>query len=405
MARMTFRLTAPRDTLSVRDLEASARRALPDMVWAYVNSGAEDLVTLTGNVDAWQSWRLPQRVLTGVDEITLATRLAGVDVDLPVLLAPTGLTGLTHWQGEVAAARAAEARGTRAVLSMAASYLPEEVVAATRQRHHFQLYPWRDEAQDPYRLVDATIDRVAGLGFTSLFVTVDTPIPGNREVERRRGIGIDPVLTPRRILDAARRPRWSLGFLRHRRVGIRLLTPNHGLRHALRAADRHAQLLSPHFDWASLEHVRRRWDGPLYVKGILDPDDALRAVDSGADGIVVSNHGGRQMDSALATGHALGPVVDAVGGRCEILVDGGIRRGADIVKALCLGADGVLIGRAYLYGLAVAGQTGVEQVLDVLATEMRRVMTFMGVADVRGLHQGLLLPPTGQGRVTPGAPV
>lgn len=392
MGGIRFRLVPPRDTLAVKDYERSARRALPDMVWAYISSGAEDLSTLNDNVNAYKAWHLPQRALAGVPDVSLATTIASVDLSTPILLAPTGLTGLTHWQGEIAAARAAERRGTRAIISMAASYLPEEVAAATEQRHFFQLYPWRDPEGDGYRLVDSTVDRVEELGYRALFVTVDAPTVGNREIERRRGIGIEPVLTPRRLLDAARRPRWSYRFIRHRRFGIRLLTPHSGIRHALSAARRQLQLMTPDFDWIDLQRLRRRWDGPLFVKGLLDPVDAVRARDLGVDGVVVSNHGGRQLDGARPTLEALPAIAEAVGDNCQVLLDGGIRRGSDIVKALCLGADAVLIGRAYLYGLAVDGQCGVEAVLDVLREEVVRVMTFMGVADVRELSASHLIP-------------
>jgi L-lactate dehydrogenase (cytochrome)/(S)-mandelate dehydrogenase len=385
-----YRLFQSHTPASVPEFRRAARRALPRMVWSYVDSGAEDLVTLNANRGAFQRWSLRQRVLSGAYPRDLRTQVAGITLDLPVILAPTGATGLTHWTGELGAARAAEAAGTRAVLSTAASYTPEEVARGTTADHFFQLYPWTDDSGDSRALSQSIINRVRASGFHALFLTVDVPVPGNREVEKRRGLTLPPVLTPARMLNAALRPRWWVPFVRHRRFGSRLLF--HEGDSAVASTERTFNLLRPDLSWDDLAWVRERWDGPLYIKGILDPDDAERAVDLGAEGVVVSNHGGRQLDGAIASLDALPGIAARVGDRAQVLLDGGIRRGADVVKALCLGADAVLIGRAYLYGLAARGPAGVTGVLEILRAEMTRTMTMMGVGSVAELGPGHLLP-------------
>jgi isopentenyl diphosphate isomerase/L-lactate dehydrogenase-like FMN-dependent dehydrogenase len=392
MHSFAYRVRASRAPLSVADYRRRARQALPAMVWSYLEGGAEDEVTLGANRLAFSRWRLRQRVLTGTAEVDLATTVAGTRVAAPILLAPTGLTGLVHWTGEPAAARAAEAFGTRAIISTAASYTPEEVAAATRASHFFQLYPWQRPGSGHRSFAQSLLDRVEEAGFTTLVVTVDTPTYGNRERERRHGMGLPPVLTPGRIFDAARRPRWWLPMLRHRRVGLRILEDDDTFAAVMRSANLHRQLLRPDLRWSDLEWLRGRWSGQLFVKGILDATDAATAVSLGADGVVVSNHGGRQLDGLPASLDALPPIVDRIGDHAEILLDGGIRRGSDIVKAICLGARAVLVGRPFLYGLAAAGQTGVEAVLRILSAEMERTMILMGAERVAVLDRSWVLP-------------
>lgn len=382
MRGFSYRWRAGSAALSVADHRRRAARVLPAMVWAYLEGGADDEVTCRANRSAFARRQLHQRVLRGTSNAGLGTTVAGVELALPILLAPTGLSGLIHWTGEPAAARAAEAAGIRAVLSTAASYTPEEVAAATREAHLFQLYPWRGSGRDPHTFTRSVLDRVRAAGFHALVVTVDSSTYGNRERERHAGMGLPPVLTPARILDAGRRPRWWLAALRHRRLGLRILEDDPSFAGAVRSASLHQQLLRPDLSWDDLAWVRDHWTGPLLVKGIMHPDDAARAVDIGADGIVVSNHGGRQLDGVPASLDALPAVAERVGNRAEVLLDGGIGRGSDIVKARCLGARAVLLGRAHLYGLASGGQAGVEDVLRILREEMVRTMTLMGVHHV-----------------------
>lgn len=375
---------------SVADYRALAARRVPCMAWAYLERGAESEVTLAANRSAFSRWSLRQRVLTGTAAVELGVELAGVRLSMPILAAPTGLSGLAHPRGEPAIARAAERKGTRAVVSTAASYSIEEVAQATAEPHFFQLYPGPLGTD----LTERFIERAGRSGYAGLIVTVDTPAVGNREAERRAGMGEVPVLTPASVLSAMRRPRWCYGFLRDGRVVARNFVDAAGARAGVEAVKRHAKVVRPDLVWDDVKRMRDSWEGPFLIKGILDPDDAARALALGADGIVVSNHGGRQLDGALATLDALPPIVDRVGGRLAVLLDGGIRRGADVVKALCLGATAVLVGRPCLYGLGANGQAGVEGVFEILRAELERTLLLMGVGDVAALGRDCLLPAT-----------
>jgi L-lactate dehydrogenase (cytochrome)/(S)-mandelate dehydrogenase len=362
------------------------------MVWAYVDGGAEDLTTLRANREAFERWCLRSHVLTGKEATDLGVEVAGVPLSLPVLLAPTGITGISHWTGELGAAQAAERTGTRAILSTAASYSIEEVAGGTQQDHFFQLYPWADATTGARALTESFIDRAKRAGFAALFVTVDVPIHGNREGERKRGMGTPPILTPSRIASAAIRPKWWYGFFRHQRMSARNLVDEGGVKAAVRSVRAQYRWMRPELDWTDFAWMREQWSGPLFIKGVLDADDAARAVDLGAEGIVVSNHGGRQLNGAVASLDALPAIARRVNGQAEILLDGGIRRGSDIVKALCLGAKAVCVGRPYVYGLAARGPGGVEHVLRILREEMSRAMTLMGVDRLEDLDRSWLLP-------------
>jgi L-lactate dehydrogenase (cytochrome)/(S)-mandelate dehydrogenase len=388
MAAFSYRLrAAPRPT-SVADYRRRARRRVPRMAWAYLDRGAESETTLASNRSAFGRWALRQRVLTGVEGPRLGVEIAGAPLSMPVLLAPTGLSGLAHASGEPALARAAEKAGTRAVISTAASYSIEEVAEATHERHFFQLYPGPAGTD----LTERFIDRARRAGYAGLMVTVDTPAIGNREAERRAGMGATPVVTPAAVLDALLRPAWTYDYLREGRVVARNFVDAAGARAGVEAVKRHAKVVRPDMVWDDLARMREGWDGAFMVKGILDPDDAERALAIGADAIVVSNHGGRQLDGAPATLDALPAIADRVGDRLTIILDGGVRRGADVVKALALGADAVMIGRPALYGLAAEGQRGVEGVLEILRTELETTMTLMGVGSAGELGREHLLP-------------
>ena len=372
--------------VTVDDYRERARRALPDMVWAYIDNGAEDERTLRANREAFLRWNLRQRVLAGRTSADLSTTVAGVDLALPVVLAPTGLTGLAHWSGELGAARAAERSGTRLVLSTASSYSIEEIGDGTAEDHWFQLYAFGDRD-----LLASLLDRATAAGMRALFVTVDVPVIGNRVGEQRRGMGLPPVLTPRRVLDAAVRPRWWYGLVRHRRVSARnFVAAGGGARGAVQSVRIHAGAVRPDLDWDDLEWLRARWPGHLYVKGVLEPDDAARAVDLGAEGVVVSNHGGRQLNAAPASLDALPAIVDRIGDRAEVLFDGGIRSGADVITAIALGARACLVGRPYVYGLAAGGENGVHDVLRILRDEMNRNLLLMGCGSVAEINRSHL---------------
>ncbi|WP_216916473.1 alpha-hydroxy acid oxidase [Nocardia noduli] len=391
-----YKLSSRPGPLTVEDYRARARRAVPDMVWAYVDYGAESMTTMDANRAAFDRYMLKSKVLTGHEATDLTTTLAGQDISVPILLAPTGAAGLSHWTGELGAAQAAERAGTLSIVSTAASYSFEEIAAGTERGHFFQLYPWADLTTGRHDLTHAMMKRVEHAGYSGMFVTVDVPTHGNRESEQKRGMGNPPVLTPKRVLDAALRPKWWAAFLKHQRMSLRnLIDPGEragGARTAMKTLSRQFRMMRPELNWDDFAWMRENWDGPLYIKGVLDADDAERAVGLGADGVVVSNHGGRQLDCAVAALDALPAIADRVGGRAEVLLDGGIRRGTDIVKALCLGADGVCIGRPYLYGLAAAGPDGARHVVEILKSEMRRAMTLMGVANLDDLDASWLIP-------------
>jgi L-lactate dehydrogenase (cytochrome)/(S)-mandelate dehydrogenase len=357
------------------------------MVWEYVEGGADDEVTLADNRRGFERWAFRARMLQGSDSHDLSSTVAGTPLSMPIVLAPTGFSGLAHWRGDVAAARAAEAIGTRYVLSTASSWSLEEVATETTRDHFFQLYPTGSADR-----VAGLMDRAAHAGYRVLMVTVDVPARGNRESEVRTGMGIPPVLTPARILDAARRPRWTYRLLRHRRVGGRSLVAETGVRAAVASAQAQAENMQATLSWDDVAWMRERWNGPFFVKGIVHPADAVRAAEIGADGIVVSNHGGRQLDYAQATIDALPAVAAAVGDRLEILLDGGVRRGTDVVKALALGARAVMIGRPYIYGLAVGGEAGVAKVLEILRDELALAMVLLGVQRPDQLDPSVLVP-------------
>jgi isopentenyl diphosphate isomerase/L-lactate dehydrogenase-like FMN-dependent dehydrogenase len=397
----TLRDTAP--PVSVEAWRRLARRRLPDLPWNYLDGGADDLISLNENITGFQRWRLRQRCLTGVSKPNLACTMAGAALSMPVALAPTGAAGLSHWSGDVAATKAAEKAGVRACLSTAASYSLEEVAEATDQDHWFQLYPFGNRAK-----VGSLLARAKSAGYTALFVTVDVPVVGNREGERTSGMSRPWTITPRRALNMLSRPAWVRDVMQRRRIaavhylerdsaapanmvqGIRRAIQGAG-DDAIASAESQARYMQGDLHWEDLAWMRDQWQGPLYVKGVLDPDDAARAVDEiGCQGVVVSNHGARQLDRTLSTIDALPAIVARVGDRAEVYLDGGVRRGTDVITALCLGAKGVFIGRPYLYGLAAAGETGVTAILEIFRAEMERDLVLMGCAGVDALDRSWL---------------
>ena len=396
MAAFRFRLSSEAARLNIADWRAAARRVLPPMAWSYVDGGADDLLTLAENESAFCQWRLRQRVLTGVSASDLSTIIAGTPVSLPVGLAPTGASGLSHWSGDVAIARAAEARGTRLVFSTAGSYLMEDVAAATAENHWFQLYPIGDRQR-----VGGLIDRARAAGYTALFITVDVPVLGNREGEKRWHFQMPWTVTPARALRLVPHARWIYqAVTRKRLAAVHYLEAaqasagmTSGLADAAASSAALQRQMQGDLSWDDLTWMRDRWIGPMYVKGVMDPDDAARAVDEiGAQGVVVSNHGGRQLDRTLATIDALPAIVERIGDRAEVYLDGGVRRGTDVVTALALGARAVFIGRPYLYGLAAGGQGGVEAVIDIFRDEIARTLALMGCPSVAALDRSWLIP-------------
>jgi len=372
-----------RKPTSLADLELSARRRLPRAVYDGIAGGAGDELTVLANQRAYDEVRLVPRVLEVTGPPDLSTTVLGQRVASPVILAPAGFQRISHPDAELAVARAAGQAGVAYALAGLTSYPLESVAAVSTGPRWFQLYQPLDELA----ATDALVDRVAAADFDALCITVDTAARGFRVRDARNGFSLPLTLSPRLAYQAALRPGWTwqllAGHLGHR---PRLRPQAHGAFPAGSSGTSNS-LVRP-VTWTDIAHLRERWSGPLVVKGVLRADQARRLVeDFGVDGVVVSNHGGRILDSGLATLEALPDIVDAVGGRAEVFVDGGIRRGTDVVKALALGARACLVGRPYLYGLAVAGEAGVRVVLQLLHAELARAMALVGAADTTSIDR------------------
>jgi L-lactate dehydrogenase (cytochrome) len=362
---------------SIEDARRRAARALPRPLFDYIDGGADDEVTMGENVRAFREVTFRPRMAVGAAEPTTATTLLGIPLSIPVILAPAGLVRFMHPDGAVGVARAAADKGIVSVLSTVAGTSLEEVAAGSGGPMWFQLYSPGGPAQ-----TEELVRRAHGAGYRGLVVTVDTAALGHRERDVRHGVAQPFDLTPARAArlaaQVAVRPRWLAAMARS---GLRPGAVAAGPERSGRPVDPSARVMamgaSP-FSWDDVGAIRRAWSGPLLVKGVLTAEDAARALATGADGVVVSNHGGRQLDGAPATMRALPAIVDAVAGKGAVVLDSGVRRGSDVVKALAAGADAVMIGRAYLYGLAAGGQAGVARVLDVLEAEMVRTLVLMG---------------------------
>ena len=363
---------------STHDYCLAAKRRLPPFLFHYIDGGAYDEHTLARNVADLRDLALRQRVLKEVGEVDLSARLFGEAVSLPVALAPVGLTGMYARRGEVQAARAAASRGVPFTLSSVSVCPIEEVQPAMTRPMWFQLYVLRDRG-----FMKNALERAWAAGVRTLVFTVDMPVPGARYRDRHSGMA-GPFAAWRRMLQAVTHPRWAWD------VGLRGRPHDLGnvsayLGHRIHLEDYIGWLgenFDPSIGWRDLEWIREYWKGSMVLKGILDPEDAREAVRFGADGIVVSNHGGRQLDGVLSSARALPAIADAVQGDLTILADSGVRSGLDVVRLLALGADGVLLGRAFVYALAAAGEQGVAHVLDLIASEMKVAMTLTGARAV-----------------------
>ncbi len=381
------RLTSP-SVINIADLRRLARRRLPRIVFDYIDGGAEEEVTLRENCRVFETRAVRPRCAVAVTRCDLRTSVLGSTLDLPFLLAPVGSSRLFYPQGEVLAARAAGAAGTAYILSTVSGCCLEDVKAATTGPAWFQVYlvGGRDVGR-------AAIERARKAGFSALVVTVDTAVSGLRERDLRNGVKeivtgkLWPMLPY--LSQMLARPRWLAAFLAD---GGLMSFPNVVLpgRGPMPYAELPAALEQSVVQWDDLHWIREVWDGPLVVKGVLTGDDARRALEAGAQAIVVSNHGGRQLDTVSPTLRALPEVVSAVNGRAEVLFDGGVRRGSDVVKALCLGARAVLIGRAYAYGLGAAGEAGVARAIEILRTDITRTLKLLGCASVGELNRSYI---------------
>lgn len=374
---------------SIGDYRELARRRLPRFLFDYIDGGSYSETTLRRNVTDLQDIALRQRVLRDVSAIDLSTTLFGQKSALPVVLAPVGLAGMNARRGEVQAARAAAAFGVPFTLSTVSACPIREVVQGSPAPFWFQLYMIRDRA-----FMKDLLAQAAQAECPALVFTVDMPVPGSRYRDLRSGLAGAPGLMGdlRRVWQAACRPQWAWDVgISGRPHALGNVAPVLGDGSGLE--DFFAWMrdnFDPTVTWDDLRWVRDQWKGPLIIKGVLDAEDARAAVDLGADGLVVSNHGGRQLDGALSSARALPAIAKAVGGRVTVLADGGVRSGLDVVRMLALGADGVLIGRAWAYALAARGQAGVTHVLEILAAEMRVAMALSGVTSVGGISEAML---------------
>src|SRR5580704_13306227 len=390
MTRASRAVASPR-VVSIEDFRPIARRRLPKPVFDYLDGGAEGEVTLRENCRAFEDITFRPRHAVVPESCELCARVLGFDLSLPFLLAPVGYSRLMHPGGEVAAARAAGAAGTAYILSTISGHKLEDVKAGSTGPVFYQLYLMGGRGA-----AEAVIERARLAGFSALVVTIDTPVAGMRERDSRNGTkelvsgGLLAKIpfVPHLLIH----PGWLISFLRDGGVPAlpNVVVPGKG---PMELIDVNAALAESTVTWADLRWIREIWRGPIVVKGVLTGDDARHAIDEGAVAISVSNHGGRQLDGVPASLRALPEVVEAVKGRVEVLMDGGIRRGADIVKAICMGARAVLCGRAYAYGLAAAGEAGVDRAIEILRTDLERTLRLLGVASVAELDRSYVNAP------------
>lgn len=372
---------------NVADFRRVARRRLPAPMFHYLDGAADDELTLARNTSAFDELEWVPRCLEGVESVDMHTRVLGVDVDWPVLLGPTGMSRLFHRDGELAVAGAAAEMGTLYSLSTVATTSIEDIAASTTGPKMFQLYVVRDEG-----ITNALIDRSRDAGFDAMCLTVDTVVPGNRERDYRTGMAQLPKFTPASALSFLLHPRWLYGNVSGgvpEMVNLAELLARHDPDEGS-MGDYLNQQFDRSLKWADAERIRARWQGPFAIKGILSVEDARRAVDIGASCVIVSNHGGRQLDTVPAPIDLIAEIADAVGDKVEVILDGGVRRGTHVLKALSMGATACMIGRPYLYGLAAGGQAGVERVLTLLKKEIEIDMILSGVSELSQLSRDYL---------------
>jgi isopentenyl diphosphate isomerase/L-lactate dehydrogenase-like FMN-dependent dehydrogenase len=390
MTRASRAVASPR-VVSIEDFRPIARRRLPKPVFDYLDGGAEGEVTLRENCRAFEDITFRPRHAVVPESCELCTQVLGFNLSLPFLLAPVGYSRLMHPGGEVAAARAAGAAGTAYILSTISGHKLEDVKAASSGPVFYQLYLMGGRSA-----AEAVIDRARAAGFSALVVTIDTPVAGMRERDSRNGtkelISGGLLAKIPSLPGLLMHPGWLISFLRDGGLpGLpNVVIPGQG---PMTLVDINAALARAAVAWKDLNWIREHWRGPIVVKGVLTGDDARRAADEGAAAVVVSNHGGRQLDCVPASLRALPEVVKAVNGHVEVLMDGGVRRGTDVVKAICLGARAVLCGRAYAYGLAAAGEAGVTRAIEILRTDVDRTLRLLGCPSIAALDRSYVNVP------------
>ena len=376
---------------NIEDLRQIAKRRVPRMFYDYADSGSWTESTYQANESDFQKIKFRQRILVDMEHRSTRTTMIGQDVAMPVAIAPTGLTGMQHADGEILAARAAKDFGIPFTLSTMSICSIEDVAEQTDNHPFwFQLYVMKDRD-----FIERLIDRAKQANCSALVLTLDLQILGQRHKDLRNGLSAPPKLTIANMINIASKPRWALGMLgtKRRQFG-NIVGHVKGVTDMSKLSEWTASQFDPKLNWDDVQWIKKRWGGKLILKGIMDVEDARMAADSGADALIVSNHGGRQLDGADSSINALPAIVDAVGNRIEIHMDGGIRSGQDVLKARALGAHGSYIGRSFLYGLGAMGQAGVTKSLEIIHKELDLTMAFCGHTDIETVDKRILLPGT-----------
>ncbi len=372
----------------IEDLRLLAKRRVPRMFYDYADSGSWTEGTYRANSQDFQAIKLRQRIAVDMTNRSLATTIAGHDVTMPVAIAPVGMLGMQHPDGEILAARAAAKAGVPFTLSTMSNCSIEDVAAHSDQPFWFQIYLMRDRA-----FSDRLIDRAKAAGCSALVLTLDLQILGQRHKDLINGLSTPPKPTIANLVNLATKPRWCWNMLRTPRRSFGNIAGHvDGVEDMSSLSSWTASQFDPRLSWDDVKRFQDKWQGKLILKGIMDPEDAEMAADTGADAIVVSNHGGRQLDGAPSSISTLPAIVDAVGDKIEILMDGGIQSGQDIIKAVALGARGVMLGRSIVYGLGAGGEAGVTTALDILRKELDTTMALCGLRDIKDVDENILAP-------------
>jgi L-lactate dehydrogenase (cytochrome) len=377
----------------IEDLRVLAEKRVPRMFYDYADSGSYTEGTYRENESDFQKIKLRQRVAVNMDNRSIRTTMAGTETAMPVAIAPTGLTGMQHADGEILGAIAAKKFGIPFTLSTMSICSIEDIAAATKAPFWFQLYWMRDRD-----FMQRLMDRARAANCSALVLTLDLQVLGQRHKDIKNGMTAPPKPTLANILNLMTKPRWCLGMAMTKRHGFGNL-----IGHAKGVSDMTSlgawtkEQFDPKLDWNDVEWIKKRWGGKLILKGIMDEEDARLAAESGADALVVSNHGGRQLDGAPSSIAALPQIAQAVGKMIEVWMDGGIRSGQDVLKAVALGARGTMIGRSFLYGLGAMGEAGVTKALEIIAKELDVTMAFCGHTDIHNVDRKILLPGTAPG--------
>jgi L-lactate dehydrogenase (cytochrome) len=372
-----------KDCYNIEDFKKLAKKNLPSPIFHYIDGGADDETTLKRNTESFSKCDLIPNILASVGEPDLSVNVFGHKIDMPLFLSPTAMQRLYHHDGDKASARAAEKFGTFYSMSTMATSSIEEISNISGGPKLFQLYIHKDQS-----LTDNLIDRCKSAGFKGLCLTVDTVVAGNRERDHKTGFTTPPKLTLKSLMSFAAHPKWTINYLTHEK--FKLANVAHFTKNGSSIAKGVMEYINEQYDpamsWKDAEYCIKRWNGPFALKGLMSVEDAKKAVDIGASAIMLSNHGGRQLDGSRSPFDQLPDIVDAVGGKIEIIVDGGIRRGTHVLKALALGATACSFGKGFLFALGAGGQQGVEMVLQRMRDEIRRDMILMGCKSIKDLN-------------------